>query len=129
MLPCIRFCVLLQVVAAAMARGGEDELHRLVQRFRQIFVVACKPKFLPPNWAVDAVDTRQFGEYSVYAKEEAAAMAPDTGKELSEAAAAVAVQDGEGREESSAVGAEGSNSVTAVGDGAGDGLSIFGPKH
>lgn len=56
-----------------MARGGEEELHRLVQRFRQVFVLACKPKFLPANWAVDAVDTRQFGEYSVYAQEAAAA--------------------------------------------------------
>jgi hypothetical protein len=124
-----RSCVLLQVVAAAMARGGEEELHRLVQRFRQVFVVACKPKYLPPNWTVDAVDTRQFGEYSVYAKEEAAAVAPGTGEDFSETAAAVAVQDGDGKEEISAVGAEGRNSGAAGVDGAVDGLSIFGHKH
>lgn len=70
----------LQVVAAALAQGGEEELHQLVQKFRQVFVVACQPKYLPANWAVDAVDTRQFGEYSVYAREES---------EQSEAAAEV----------------------------------------
>lgn len=58
-----------QVVEAALARGGEEELQQLVQRFRQVFVVACSPKFLPANWAVNAVDTREFGAYSVYAKD------------------------------------------------------------
>lgn len=61
-----------QVVAAAMARGGEQELHQLVKRFRQAFVVACQPKYLPANWAVDAIDSRQFGEHSVYAAAAAA---------------------------------------------------------
>jgi hypothetical protein len=54
-----------------MARGGEAELQELVRRFRQVFVVACQPKYLPANWAVDAKDSRQFGEFSVYAQAEA----------------------------------------------------------
>lgn len=55
-----------------MARGGEAELQELVRRFRQVFVVACQPKYLPANWAVDAEQSRQFGEYSVYAQAEVA---------------------------------------------------------
>jgi hypothetical protein len=60
----------LQVVAAALSQGGEEGLHRLVRTFRHVFVAACLPKYLPANWAVDAVDSREFGEYSVYAKED-----------------------------------------------------------
>lgn len=68
-------CTVLQVVAAALLQGGEEGLHKLVRTFRQVFVAACQPKYLPANWAVDAVDSREFGEYSVYAREDAQAAA------------------------------------------------------
>lgn len=86
-----------QVVAAALAQGGEEALHQLVRQFRRAFVLACRPRFLPKAWDVNAVDTRQFGDYSVYAREEAAA-----------AAAAEASQ------------AEGSSSSSSSGDEEGD---------
>jgi hypothetical protein len=57
-----------QVVAAAFAQGGEEALHQLVRRFRQGFVLTCRPRYLPQAWDVDAVDSRQFGDYSVYAQ-------------------------------------------------------------
>lgn len=104
--PCC--CQSKQVVAAAMARGGEAELQELVRRFRQVFVVACQPKYLPANWAVDAKDSREFGEYSVYAQAEAARL-PAAG-----VAAAAAAEDGVG---AAAGGTAGVGAEQVQGDG------------
>jgi len=90
-----------EVVAAALARGGEEELQQLVQRFRKVFVVACNPKYLPANWAVDAVDSREFGEHSVFAREEAAAAAA-AGAAAGAAAVAGAVAGAQGHREGDA---------------------------
>jgi hypothetical protein len=85
-----------------MAEAGEAGLHELVRRFRRAFVLACKPRYLPKAWDVDTVQSREFGEYSVYAKEEEAA-----------AAAAAAVKeagDGSGMANGSRGAGSGSNS-------------------
>jgi hypothetical protein len=68
-----------QVVAAVLAESGEAGLHDLVRKFRRAFVLACKPQYLPKAWDVDKVQSREFGEYSVYAREEAAAAAAAAG--------------------------------------------------
>eukprot|EP00775_Hariotina_reticulata_P003770 gene3770-4029_t len=64
-----------QVVTAALAQGGEEALQQLVKRFRRAFVLTCKPRYLPQAWDIDAVDCRQFGDYSVYAQNGSAASA------------------------------------------------------
>lgn len=61
-----------QLVAAALHRGGDAELHKLICRFRTAFIEACKPKFLPMKWEVAHAAKRQFGSYSVYRAEASA---------------------------------------------------------
>lgn len=42
----------MQVVAKALARGGEAELVELMARFRSAFVDALQPRFLSPAWQI-----------------------------------------------------------------------------
>ena len=49
-----------------VAQGGDDALLELSRRFRQAFVEALQPAFLPPGWHVFHFSKRQFGENSVY---------------------------------------------------------------
>jgi len=58
-----------RVVAAALAAGGEGELHALMASFRQSFVAACRPRHLPQHWAVGHAAPREFGAFSVYRPE------------------------------------------------------------
>lgn len=54
------------VVEAARERGGTEELLALIKRFREAFVVALRPKFLPKSWNVEHNAARAFGPHSVY---------------------------------------------------------------
>jgi hypothetical protein len=42
-------------------------------KFRETFLDAVQPKFLPAGWAVDHAAPREFGPHSVYAADETAA--------------------------------------------------------
>ncbi|KAK9816641.1 hypothetical protein WJX72_003201 [[Myrmecia] bisecta] len=55
-----------RVVAAALERGGDDELNDLITRFRHCFLDAVKPLHLPQQWNVQHRARREFGEHSVY---------------------------------------------------------------
>ena len=56
----------LQVVERMVAQGGDEALLELCRRFRQSFVEALQPAFLPPGWHVFHFSKRQFGVNSVY---------------------------------------------------------------
>ncbi|KAH7623572.1 putative Protein RRP6-like 3 [Nannochloris sp. 'desiccata'] len=55
-----------QVVKAALEQGGDDALSKLCARFRQAFIEALNPKYLPAGWKVDHTAPRTFGEHSIY---------------------------------------------------------------
>lgn len=55
-----------EVIKAASEKGGDDELVTLCVRFRQAFIQALKPRFLPENWDIAHAAPRKFGECSVY---------------------------------------------------------------
>lgn len=61
-----------QVVAKAMQHGGEAELYTIIRRFREVFVEALQPKYLPSKWDIDHFAPRQFGEHSVFYQENVA---------------------------------------------------------
>jgi hypothetical protein len=76
------------LVRAALAAGGEPALHDLVRRFRLAFVEACRPKYLPPGWSVEAVGERGFGAYSAYGRASGGSEAAGAAAEAALAAAA-----------------------------------------
>ncbi|GJP83536.1 hypothetical protein CLOP_g13678 [Closterium sp. NIES-67] len=55
-----------QVVALLLAGGGEAGIREFTQQWREVFVAALQPRFLPPGWDVQHLGRRQFGEFSVY---------------------------------------------------------------
>ncbi|KAL0362378.1 UNVERIFIED_CONTAM: protein RRP6-like 3 [Sesamum calycinum] len=55
-----------QVVAHLLKEYGEDGIREFCQRWRQVFVEALHPRFLPAGWDVMHSGKRDFGEYSVY---------------------------------------------------------------
>ncbi|KAF3796773.1 RRP6-like 3 protein [Nymphaea thermarum] len=55
-----------RVVEAIMSVEGEDGICEFCQRWRQVFVDAIHPRFLPSGWDVKHRGRREFGEYSVY---------------------------------------------------------------
>lgn len=55
-----------QVVDHLLKEYGEDGIHQFCRRWRQVFVEAVHPCFLPAGWDVMHSGRRDFGEYSVY---------------------------------------------------------------
>ncbi|XP_028060286.1 protein RRP6-like 3 isoform X2 [Camellia sinensis] len=55
-----------QVVDHLLKGYGEDGISQFCQRWRQVFVEAVHPHFLPAGWDVMHSGRRDFGEYSVY---------------------------------------------------------------
>ncbi|XP_057506784.1 protein RRP6-like 3 isoform X2 [Actinidia eriantha] len=55
-----------QVVDHLLKEYGEDGIRQLCQRWRQVFVEAIHPRFLPAGWDVMHSGRRDFGEFSVY---------------------------------------------------------------
>ncbi|CAI5532785.1 unnamed protein product [Closterium sp. Naga37s-1] len=55
-----------KVVALLLAGGGEAGIREFTQQWREVFVAALQPRFLPPGWDVQHLGRRQFGEFSVY---------------------------------------------------------------
>ncbi|GKD04639.1 hypothetical protein Tco_1179613 [Tanacetum coccineum] len=53
-----------QVVDYLLKEHGEDGIHEFCQRWRQVFVEAINPRFLPAGW--DVTHRREFGDFSVY---------------------------------------------------------------
>ncbi|XP_038703884.1 protein RRP6-like 3 isoform X2 [Tripterygium wilfordii] len=67
-----------QVVDHILKEYGEDGISQFCQRWRQVFVEAVHPRFLPAGW--DVMHRRDFGEFSVYnpgKKDSAAAKSQD----------------------------------------------------
>jgi len=58
-----------QVVTKAMQNGGEAELYTIIRRFREVFVQALHPKYLPKKWNIDHFAPREFGEHSIFYQE------------------------------------------------------------
>ncbi|RDY07207.1 Protein RRP6-like 3, partial [Mucuna pruriens] len=55
-----------QVVEHLLKEYGEDGIREFCQRWRQVFVDAVNPRFLPAGWDVKHSGRRDFGEFSVY---------------------------------------------------------------
>jgi cation-transporting P-type ATPase D len=55
-----------KVVEAALEQGGDDALSNLCARFRQAFIEALQPKYLPAGWKVNHTAPRTFGQHSIY---------------------------------------------------------------
>ncbi|XP_054794895.1 protein RRP6-like 3 isoform X1 [Prosopis cineraria] len=55
-----------QVVEHLLKEYGEDGIRQFCQRWRQVFVEAVKPRFLPAGWDINHSGRRDFGEFSVY---------------------------------------------------------------
>ncbi|WOH03213.1 hypothetical protein DCAR_0522609 [Daucus carota subsp. sativus] len=55
-----------QVVNHLLKEYGDDGVQEFCQRWRQVFVDAIKPRFLPAGWDVTHSGRRDFGEFSVY---------------------------------------------------------------
>ena len=55
-----------QVVKKAIENGGDPELYSIIRRFREVFVEALQPKYLPTKWDIDHFAPRRFGEHSVF---------------------------------------------------------------
>ncbi|KAF5458342.1 hypothetical protein F2P56_022377, partial [Juglans regia] len=55
-----------QVVNHLLKEYGEDGVRQFCQRWRQVFVEALQPRFLPAGWDVMHSGRRDFGEFSVY---------------------------------------------------------------
>jgi len=54
------------LVEKAISNGGEAELYNITRRFRETFVEALNPKYLPKEWDIEHFAPRQFGENSVF---------------------------------------------------------------
>ncbi|CAI9090265.1 OLC1v1025002C1 [Oldenlandia corymbosa var. corymbosa] len=55
-----------QVVEYLLNEFGEDGILQFCQRWRQVFVEAVHPRFLPAGWDVNHSGRRDFGDFSVY---------------------------------------------------------------
>ncbi|XP_059451789.1 protein RRP6-like 3 isoform X2 [Corylus avellana] len=55
-----------QVVDHLQKEYGDDGIRQFCQRWRQVFVEAVHPRFLPAGWDVMHSGRRDFGEFSVY---------------------------------------------------------------
>ncbi|XP_039019103.1 protein RRP6-like 3 isoform X2 [Hibiscus syriacus] len=55
-----------QVVDHILNECGEEGIGQFCQRWRQVFVEAVNPRFLPGGWDVMHSGRREFGEFSVY---------------------------------------------------------------
>lgn len=55
-----------QVVDHIMREHGEDGIRKFCQKWRQVFIEAINPRFLPAGWDVMHSGRREFGEFSVY---------------------------------------------------------------
>ncbi|XP_073148987.1 protein RRP6-like 3 [Henckelia pumila] len=55
-----------QVVEYLLKEYGADGINQFCQRWRQVFVEALHPRFLPAGWDVMHSGKRDFGEFSVY---------------------------------------------------------------
>ncbi|KAI9177536.1 hypothetical protein LWI28_016403 [Acer negundo] len=55
-----------QVVDYLMQEYGEEGIRQFCQRWRQVFVEAVHPRFLPAGWDIMHSGRREFGEFSVY---------------------------------------------------------------
>jgi len=56
-----------KVVETIQSQDGTTGLSQLLTRFREEFVKAVNPKFLPPGWSTNHFVPRGFGEFSVFA--------------------------------------------------------------
>ncbi|KAK3445922.1 hypothetical protein EUGRSUZ_A01124 [Eucalyptus grandis] len=54
-----------QVVDHILKEYGEDGISVFCQRWRQVFIEALKPRFLPAGWDIKHSGRRDFGEFSV----------------------------------------------------------------
>ncbi|GJS22722.1 hypothetical protein Tco_0451354 [Tanacetum coccineum] len=55
-----------QVVDYLLKEHEEDGIHEFCQRWRQVFVEAINPWFLPAGWDVTHIGMREFGDFSIY---------------------------------------------------------------
>lgn len=55
-----------QVVNHLLKERGDDGIREFCQRWRQVFVEAVHPRFLPAGWDIMHSGRREFGEFSVY---------------------------------------------------------------
>ncbi|XP_068644349.1 protein RRP6-like 3 isoform X2 [Aristolochia californica] len=55
-----------QVVERILKEYGEEGIRQFCQRWRQVFVEAINPRFLPAGWDIKHSGRRDFGDYSVY---------------------------------------------------------------
>ncbi|XP_021746021.1 protein RRP6-like 3 [Chenopodium quinoa] len=55
-----------KVVDYLLKNHGEDGIHVFCQRWRQVFIDALHPRYLPGGWDVKHSGKRGFGEFSVY---------------------------------------------------------------
>ncbi|XP_066390870.1 protein RRP6-like 3 isoform X2 [Miscanthus floridulus] len=55
-----------QVVELLLSNGGEEAINQFCQRWRQIFVEAVHPRYLPSGWNINHSGRRDFGDFSVY---------------------------------------------------------------
>ncbi|KAL6657959.1 hypothetical protein ACP70R_005739 [Stipagrostis hirtigluma subsp. patula] len=55
-----------QVVELLLSNGGEEAINQFCQRWRQVFVEAVHPRYLPSGWNIKHSGRRDFGEFSVY---------------------------------------------------------------
>ncbi|XP_058220289.1 protein RRP6-like 3 isoform X1 [Rhododendron vialii] len=55
-----------QVVDHLLKEYGEDGIRQFCQKWRQVFVEAIHPRFLPAGWDVMHSGRRDFGDFSVY---------------------------------------------------------------
>ncbi|GMH07179.1 hypothetical protein Nepgr_009019 [Nepenthes gracilis] len=65
-----------QVVDYLLLQYGEDGICQFCQRWRQVFVDAIQPQYLPAGWNVMHSGRRDFGEFSVYNPAKRASAAP-----------------------------------------------------
>ncbi|XP_021837310.2 protein RRP6-like 3 isoform X1 [Spinacia oleracea] len=54
------------VVDYLLKQHGEEGIHEFCQRWRQVFIDALHPRYLPGGWDVKHSGRRGFGEFSVY---------------------------------------------------------------
>ncbi|KAM0943790.1 putative ribonuclease D [Dioscorea sansibarensis] len=55
-----------QVVEYLLNNHGEEGIRNFCQKWRQVFVEAINPRFLPAGWDITHSGRREFGDYSVY---------------------------------------------------------------
>lgn len=67
-----------QVVEHLLNNYGEDGICQFCQRWRQVFVEAVHPRFLPAGWDIMHSGRRDFGDYSVYNPSKKASEAAST---------------------------------------------------